>query len=994
MSVPRKRPTSRIYGDSKQPPVVQVPASPQNQSSGDANNRTSLYANLTSGERASQPLPPLSKFSSSNGHPRLFSSSPSPPAQATGRLASLSKFSYQPKTASQPAASSSSSPAQSSTQSTVFSRYADLLSRGDRPQPNALSAQEEKVFHQLKAVFPSSSDKTVNAAVKTYKTFDAAANWLSNQDQNVLTDNASTADSPESSPAKRQMTAKREVNRPQMSIREKFSAARRTEPEEVAAEAAGAAEPKRKLVKSRITAYEEEAVDDMDDSDASDYGDEVDYEFEGRVLNFLNTASVEDIADIAACSEEAAKAMVDSRPFSSLDQAREVQLDSTSSAASTPGPDGKPKARRRPKKPAGDKIVNDCSSTLHGYEAVDSLIQKCEELGNQVSSGIKAWGVNVLGSNDEVSITEVGEDEEEDEDIKTTGRGGYFKEKPKLLADDVTLKSYQQVGINWLSLLYNRGLSCILADEMGLGKTCQVVAFLARLKEIGSPGPHLVVVPASTLENWLREFQKFCPSFRVEPYYGSQMERAEIRESLSDGKFDVLVTTYNLACGSKPDAGFLKSFNFNVCVYDEGHMLKNSQSERYTKLMRLKAQFRLLLTGTPLQNNLRELVSLLSFILPSMFQDRKEELQGIFKHKAKATESNSEGGVSKNPLLSEQRINKAKAMMTPFILRRKKDQVLQHLPSKLHAIEYCDMTERQLTLYNEELETSRKNMETRAAGGRAQLINVMMQLRKAAIHPLLFRRLYTTEILREMAKEIMGEPVYKDANEQYIFEDMEVMSDYELHVLCEKFPDTIGHRALDPEHWMDSGKVKKLVQVLPDMHKDGDRILLFSQFTQVLDILERVLSQLNIAFLRMDGSTPVDIRQDMIDKFTNETDISVFLLSTKAGGFGINLACANVVIIHDLSFNPHDDKQAEDRAHRVGQTQEVNVIRLITKQSVEENILSLANTKLALDASVNDEKEAEKAEANNATLVAKMMFDVNSALPSAETSAAATPAET
>ena len=594
------------------------------------------------------------------------------------------------------------------------------------------------------------------------------------------------------------------------------------------------------------------------------------------------------------------------------------------------------------------------------------------------------WGVNILGKNGELELCDIDEEGNDSEDEIVVSRssrgknankhGSYFSEKPSMLAPNLELKNYQQVGINWLSLLYKRKLSCILADEMGLGKTCQVISFLAHLKEIGEPGPHLVVVPSSTLENWLREFQKFCPDFAIEPYYGSQSERADIRDALSDpsASFDVMVTTYNLACGASQDLGVLKSRKFNVCVYDEGHLLKNSQSDRYSKLMRLRANFRLILTGTPLQNNLRELVSLLSFILPDIFVSKKDDLAGIFKHKAKSTDKSTDG---RNPLLSEQRITKAKAMMTPFILRRKKDQVLQHLPSKSHEIVYCELTKQQRKVYDKELITSRAAMEAKKEGkkGVKSVGNVLMQLRKASLHHLLFRYIYSDKVIRQMAKEIMREEQYRTANEQYIFEDMEVMTDAELHRLCETFPSIRKHK-LAEEEWMNSGKIQKLKEMLPVMKENGDRILLFSQFTQMLDILERVLNHMGITFIRLDGQTPVELRQEMIDKFHDETDITVFLLSTKAGGFGINLTCANTVIIYDLSFNPHDDKQAEDRAHRVGQTREVNVIRLIAKDTIEENILQLANTKLALDRSVSDDKEAEKAAENNAELVAQQIF--------------------
>ncbi|KAM9886727.1 hypothetical protein OXX79_014020, partial [Metschnikowia pulcherrima] len=191
---------------------------------------------------------------------------------------------------------------------------------------------------------------------------------------------------------------------------------------------------------------------------------------------------------------------------------------------------------------------------------------------------------------------------------------------------------------------------------MGLGKTCQVIAFMAQLKATAdSSRPHLVVVPSSTLENWLREFQKFCPSMVVQAYYGSQAEREDLRYELAETSYDVLVTTYNLATGAAPDFKFLRSQNFDMIVYDEGHMLKNSNSERYTKLMRLKAGFRLLLTGTPLQNNLKELVSLLAFMLPGLFVEKRDDLQGLFNKTAMLNSSKDY-----NPLLSQQAINKAK----------------------------------------------------------------------------------------------------------------------------------------------------------------------------------------------------------------------------------------------------------------------------------------------------------------------------------------------
>lgn len=696
-------------------------------------------------------------------------------------------------------------------------------------------------------------------------------------------------------------------------------------------------------------------IDELEADESDDFSEKEDESpgFDLRVLEFLNTASRRDLFDMSSCSEDVGELMMSQRPFKTLYEAQCVEFADSDSST-------KKRGRRRN---AGERLVDAVSATLRGYEAVDSLIQKCEELGTQVATDIKSWGVDIFGK-ESLDITEI------DDDVAVRGKFKFHKEKPAILSPDLVLKDYQQVGINWLHLLYRKRLSCILADEMGLGKTCQVISFMAMLQEQGEKGPHLVVVPSSTLENWLREFRKFCPTLVVEPYYGSQNERAEMRDYLTspEAKFDVIVTTYNLACGTKQDVAFLKSMNFNVCVYDEGHMLKNSQSDRYNKLMRIKANFRLLLTGTPLQNNLRELVSLLAFIIPSLFDGCKDDLAQIFKHKATTNDASSH-----MPLLSEQRVARAKTMMTPFILRRKKEQVLKHLPPKTHEVAYCTLSPAQQDIYEEQMERMRQLRKDKAEGKSVPRSgNPLMLLRKAALHQLLFRRNFSNEVIKTMSKEIMKEERYYEANQQYILEDMEIMSDYELHKLCLQFP-AISKHALQDEQWMDAGKVAKLTELLPTMKANNDRILIFSQFTQCLDLLEAVLDTLGIAFLRLDGQTPVEVRQDMIDKFYEETDITVFLLSTKAGGFGINLACANTVIIFDLSFNPHDDKQAEDRAHRVGQTREVRVIRLVCKNTVEEKILELNNTKLALDKSVSG--EGEEQEKMNEKKIEEMLLD-------------------
>lgn len=185
----------------------------------------------------------------------------------------------------------------------------------------------------------------------------------------------------------------------------------------------------------------------------------------------------------------------------------------------------------------------------------------------------------------------------------------YIYTQPKLLKEGFKLKSYQLIGVNWLNMLYRKNISCILADEMGLGKTAQVIALIAHLKEKEIAGPHLIIVPSSTLDNWIREFEKFAPTLKVYAYYGSQAERADARYFLKQQEdLDVIVTTYNMATGAPEDRKFLKKMEFKACVLDEGHQLKNAESKKYKDLMDIKVQWRLLLTGTPLQNNLQELV--------------------------------------------------------------------------------------------------------------------------------------------------------------------------------------------------------------------------------------------------------------------------------------------------------------------------------------------------------------------------------------------------
>ncbi|KAJ5475540.1 ATP-dependent helicase fft2 [Penicillium diatomitis] len=725
----------------------------------------------------------------------------------------------------------------------------------------------------------------------------------------------------------------------------------------------------------------EAILSDSEDSDVVE-DDANTGDLEQKVLRFFNTCKPHDLADIAAVPEETAKLITSQQPFRSLDEVREVTAPIDESAKSK----GKGKGRKAPK-PIGDRIVDKCLEMWTGYMAIDALVAECEALGKPVAEEMKKWGVDIFGKRGdaELDLAALGgphdsgiatpssshpspNGENSEDEIKpvvkarkphSVGQSGFISQ-PAIMAKNLVMKDYQIVGLNWLALLFEKKMSCILADDMGLGKTCQVISFLSHLYEKGVKGPHLVVVPSSTIENWLREFSNFSPQLQVRPYYANQNERAYIREQLENDRdeINVVVTTYTIA-KAKVDAKFLRDMGFCVCVFDEGHMLKNSQSLLYEKLIRINAKFRLLLTGTPLQNNLQELASLLGFILPAVFKDHKDDLQAVFANKAKTSDE------SHAALLSAQRIERAKSMLKPFVLRRKKYQVID-LPAKHSFVEYCEMKSSQRDIYDHEKAQVRQLLEDRAAGKKtgSKSANILMKLRQAAIHPLLARRHYTDAILKKMAKSCLKEEKWAASDPAIIEEELQAYNDFECHHMCLENPHSLGKYKLKNEEWMDSGKVEKLRELLTRFIANGDRTLIFSQFTMVMDILENVLETLEIEFVRLDGRTNVEDRQSILDAFHERVEIPVFLLSTKAGGAGINLACANKVVIFDSSFNPQEDVQAENRAHRVGQTRDVEVFRFVTRDTIEEQIYALGQTKLALDQAVAGDDDAAASKKN------------------------------
>lgn len=523
------------------------------------------------------------------------------------------------------------------------------------------------------------------------------------------------------------------------------------------------------------------------------------------------------------------------------------------------------------------------------------------------------------------------------------------------------LKPYQLVGVNFLLLLYKKRIGgAILADEMGLGKTIQAITYLTLLKHLeDDPGPHLIVCPASVLENWERELKKWCPSFSVLQYHGAgraaySKELSSLAKTGLPPPFNVVLVCYSLferhSVQQKDDRKVLKRWKWSCVLMDEAHALKDKNSYRWKNLMSVarSANQRLMLTGTPLQNDLHELWSLLEFMLPDLFETGDVDLKKLL----------NSGDTDL--------ISRMKSIMGPFILRRLKADVMGQLVPKVQKVEYVEMVKQQDDAYKEALEECRAR--TRSNNGTSilpqrQISNYFFQFRKIANHPLLVRRIYSDEDVVRFAKKLHPMGVFGfECTLDRVIEELKSYNDFSIHRLLLHHGVSDRKGVLSDEHVMISAKSQALADLLPKLKKDGHRVLIFSQWTSMLDILEWTLEVIGVTYRRLDGSTQVTERQTIVDTFNNDTSIFACLLSTRAGGQGLNLIGADTVVIHDMDFNPQIDRQAEDRCHRIGQTKEVEIYRLVTKGTVDENVYEIAKRKLVLDAAVLESGEEVKTE--------------------------------
>jgi len=710
--------------------------------------------------------------------------------------------------------------------------------------------------------------------------------------------------------------------------------------------------------------------------------------------------------------------------------------------------------------------------------------------------------------------------------------------RPFLLASWVKLRAYQHVGLNWLVSIQSRRLNGILADEMGLGKTLQTISMLAYLASYkGIWGPHLIIVPTSCLVNWEVEFKRFAPGLKVMCYYGNAKRRKELRTGWTKPNVHhVVITSYQLAV---QDAFAFKRKKWYYLILDEAHNIKNFESQRWQTLIGFNTQRRLLLTGTPLQNNLMELWSLLHFLMPHVFTDRKQFSYWF----SNPMDSIIEGNAKRNDDL----INRLHGIIRPFVLRRLKKDVETQLPGKFEHIVKCQLSRRQLFLYEEFMARS-STRKAMSGGNFMGMMSVLMQLRKVCNHPDLFEpRSVTTPFVMEpismstaacvvnavesesalerlspflrlplwtmgrgtpsfqkstsvdtilagqlsdikttastivhnVTNDDLTEPMphpemndglvsllsriraaekhdrvsraqfisevntqrcetltfpYSDRLRQAVSLDSSSCCDLplrdeltasqiaatpiellamrksqeeraeDLNEIADKFlfcvpkagtrkPALFSGNTNSPssategtllaksstalENYFtpfkkaksrltmcfpdkklvqfDAGKLQKLATLLRELKRGGHRVLIFTQMSKMLDVLEAFLNLNGHTYLRLDGATDVERRQRLMDRFNNDPKVFCFILSTRSGGLGINLTGADTVVFYDSDWNPAMDAQAQDRAHRIGQTREVHIYRMVTEHSIEENILTKAKQKRNLDFLVMDE---------------------------------------
>ncbi|KAF1952346.1 SNF2 family helicase/ATPase-like protein PasG [Byssothecium circinans] len=628
----------------------------------------------------------------------------------------------------------------------------------------------------------------------------------------------------------------------------------------------------------------------------------------------------------------------------------------------------------------------------------------------------------------QTSVSEALKEAADEDNVKMSDMGmqGLKSVRQPKLVTGGNMRSYQLEGLEWLLSLYENGINGILADEMGLGKTIQTIALVAHLWEKKSYGPFLIAAPLSTTSNWVEEFNKWTPSIPVVLYHGDKKEREKIRRTKlkhpGTAQFPVVITSYEICMN---DRKFLTGFGWQFIIIDEGHRIKNLDCRLIRELQSYQSANRLLITGTPLQNNLVELWSLLHFLLPTVF-DKLSTFESWFDF------SGLKDKASFEQLLSEERqqylVKSLHAVLKPFLLRRVKTDVESLMPKKREYVLYAPLTPMQRELYQAILDgTSRSYLEekaverlssatasgaatplsTRSNNGGVKRKNLMTGLdmpnksaktsregTPASVASARGRgrpkKNYEEVSDREYFANLKAQPSAQASKEE---EELDSEAEEEriraatfeiakrqllqkklgnpimqLRLCCNSpynffnpflTAETSGSETFASETEPDetlvttSGKMLLLDSLLPELLSRGHKVLIFSQFTTTLDLLSQYLDLRSWPHARIDGSVAQTERQAQIRSFNAKSEAkdatNVFILSTRAGGQGINLAAADTVILFDSDWNPQQDLQAMDRAHRIGQTRNVIVYRFATRNTVEQKLLESAEAKRRLE---------------------------------------------
>ena len=626
-------------------------------------------------------------------------------------------------------------------------------------------------------------------------------------------------------------------------------------------------------------------------------------------------------------------------------------------------------------------------SQVYSGIIADTLLQRSKEISNaNVTKSIEAEGETTSGeppkkkqrrtrksitdyfSRQETSGTpDKGDNSRKQEEQGTTN--GTSSEidptgQPSLL-ENCTLKPYQLEGLNWLITLYENGLNGILADEMGLGKTVQSIALLAFIYEMDTKGPFLIAVPLSTIDNWVNEFAKFAPSIPVLKYYhvGGVKERSKLLKNFfrKTNGTGVVITSYDIILR---DTSSIMSKDWKFLIVDEGHRLKNINCRLIRELKRIRTSNRLLLTGTPLQNNLAELWSLLNFIMPEIFSDFEMFSKWFdFKDLDLGTNSKKLNKVI-NDELEKNLVSNLHTILKPFLLRRLKRNVLNDiLPPKREYIINCPLTPIQRKFYTNTLNRRLKVTLFKEYVKNFFTVNArhIGKVSNKSIRDFIGYKLHSAqqgesngelkdnEVLKSMDK-VYNEHIQKEILNKRLQNPL-----MQLRLIVDStflfyFPYLDPDEMTLDELLKTSGKLQILQQLVPSLVKKRHKVLIFSQFVNMLELLEDWCDLNNLKSLRLDGSVDNETRKQDIEQFNKEDDDhSVYLLSTRAAGLGINLTSADTVVLFDSDWNPQVDLQAMDRCHRIGQDKPVIIYRLCCDNTVEHVVLTRASSKRNLE---------------------------------------------